>query len=547
MSKKVKYLIIGAGPAGLQMAYYLKKADLDYVIIEKNNTAGSFYKKFPIHRELISINKKNNYYTEETFNMRHDWNSLLSEDSSLKFTKYTDELFPSADLLYKYLNDFSEKMKLNIIFNSVVKSVKKNSDGLFEVEIANAEPYLCEILMVGTGAVSQYMPEEIDGIENTIPYSAVSADKSFFENKRVAVLGGGNSAFETANHIINVAAHVHVLIKSPLKMAYETHFVGDLRTKYTTIFDMYQLKSLHAILMPNLKKLTKLDNGVLKTNHEYDYPESKVKGTLKLSREYDYVINCTGFNYTHQNLFAPNTKPSTIENNKFYALNENWESVNIPNMYFIGTTMQAIDRQSASGFIHGYRYNIRTLSNLLLEKFENIPYPNQKMPINPFNVFLDALYTRFSIADSIFQLYGFLGDMLVFNEEEDCVEWYTDLPVDYIHKIKDENKKVLQLTLEFGFHKHPGKPSMQFLGPSDPHDTKNSAFLHPVIRYYHKGIESEFHFGDSLLGRWDMPHNEGGAIASYHVEFYNWMAEIFEIEKIPLDNIGENPIFEKWD
>ena len=72
---KVKYLIIGAGPAGLQMGFFLKEAGLDYLILEKNESSGSFFAQFPIHRKLISINKKYNFFQEEEFNFRHDWNS----------------------------------------------------------------------------------------------------------------------------------------------------------------------------------------------------------------------------------------------------------------------------------------------------------------------------------------------------------------------------------------------------------------------------------------------------------------------------------------
>jgi hypothetical protein len=303
---------------------------------------------------------------------------------------------------------------------------------------------------------------------------------------------------------------------------------------------------LHAVLKPNLKKISKLENACLKTNHEYDYPESKVRGTLKLSREYDYILNCTGFMYVHKDLFDDTIVPRTIMNDKFYDLNEFWESTNVSNLYFIGTTMQAIDRKASSGFIHGFRYNIRTLSQLLMEKFENRPYPHERIALNPFDAFLSELYKRFSISDAIFQLYGFLGDMLVYDEENKSIQWYQDLPVKHIETRKPKDKKVLQLTLEFGFHHYPGKSSLEFLGPSDPNNTDKSAFLHPVIRYFYQDETKEFHFGDSLLGRWDMPHDQGGAIASYHTEFYNWMAEIFGLEKINMDNLGENPVFEKW-
>ena len=37
--------------------------------------------------------------TNKEFNMRHDWNSLISDDESLLIKHYTKEFFPPADLM----------------------------------------------------------------------------------------------------------------------------------------------------------------------------------------------------------------------------------------------------------------------------------------------------------------------------------------------------------------------------------------------------------------------------------------------------------------
>ena len=89
-----EYIIVGAGPAGVQAAYYFEKAGRDYMIIEKGDKPCYFFEKFPRHRTLISINKRFNYFPEDDYNMHHDWNSLLSDDTEMRFTKYSDKLFP---------------------------------------------------------------------------------------------------------------------------------------------------------------------------------------------------------------------------------------------------------------------------------------------------------------------------------------------------------------------------------------------------------------------------------------------------------------------
>jgi len=106
--KPVKNIIIGAGPAGIQLGYFFQKAGIDYVILEKAEKAGSFFDTYPHSGQLISINKKNTGSDVPDFNLRHDWNSLLSEDGP-KFTTYTDAYYPDHTHLVAYMNDFANK------------------------------------------------------------------------------------------------------------------------------------------------------------------------------------------------------------------------------------------------------------------------------------------------------------------------------------------------------------------------------------------------------------------------------------------------------
>jgi protoporphyrinogen oxidase len=120
-----KNIIIGAGPGGLQCAYFLKKYNIEYLVIEKSDCVGNFFYNYPHAGDLISINKKYTGNDNNDFNLRHDWNSLLN-DENLLFTNYSDKFYPSKETLTEYLNDFYEKNNLNIIFNkNVFKIIKK--------------------------------------------------------------------------------------------------------------------------------------------------------------------------------------------------------------------------------------------------------------------------------------------------------------------------------------------------------------------------------------------------------------------------------------
>ncbi|MFT4927547.1 MAG: hypothetical protein ACI8WB_003658 [Phenylobacterium sp.] len=539
-----KYLIIGGGPAGLQMGYFMEKNDKDYIILEKSSTAGSFFKTQPIHRKLLSINKKYNFFEEEEFNWRHDWNSLLCDEPEMRFTKYTDDLFPHADVLVDYLEDFAKFHKLKIEFNTEVANMSKKKDGGFLVTTTAGVNYECEVLLLGLGAVKEALPDDIEGIELTTSYDDQSVDLETYRNKRVGIIGGGNSAFETASYLSGVAGFVHVLAKTPPRMAWDTHFPGDIRAVNNDIFDMYQLKSMHAVLTPRIKKVVALPGGLLETHHEYDYPKSKIPGTLKLTREYDHIIRCTGWKWVDETLFAEDTVPETKAKGKYPSMKPTWESNNIDDMYFIGGAMQGNDRKAASGFIHGFRYNIRSCYHLLDEKYDSNTYPTMHMKPFDWEKFLELLYDRMSMSAALFQLYGTMGDLVTFSEDLSEATWQQEFPMGYMADMIKPKQHSLVMSLEFGFH-HYDESSLNFLGPSDPNDTKCAAFLHPVIRHHYDGKIEEFHFGDSLLGRWDMPHGKGGAVVSYHLDFQKWVKEMVGLDIMIPEGVEGGP-FHKW-
>ena len=103
VDEKYDFIIVGAGPAGVQSAYCLEKMGRKYVLLEAGPGACHFFTKFPRQRRLISINKKFNFFPEDDFNLRHDWNSLLSDDPEMRFTNYSDQLYPNPDLLVQYV------------------------------------------------------------------------------------------------------------------------------------------------------------------------------------------------------------------------------------------------------------------------------------------------------------------------------------------------------------------------------------------------------------------------------------------------------------
>jgi hypothetical protein len=59
---------------------------VDYLVLEAGDAAGTFFRTFPRHRQLISINKPHTGTDDPELNLRLDWNSLLTDDPALLFT-----------------------------------------------------------------------------------------------------------------------------------------------------------------------------------------------------------------------------------------------------------------------------------------------------------------------------------------------------------------------------------------------------------------------------------------------------------------------------
>ena len=72
---------------------------------------------------------------------------------------------------------------------------------ILQVNTTDGCTYQCEVLLTALGNVSPRIPEEIEGAELAVGYEEHSLDLELYRNKRVGIIGQGNSAFETAEHL----------------------------------------------------------------------------------------------------------------------------------------------------------------------------------------------------------------------------------------------------------------------------------------------------------------------------------------------------------
>lgn len=490
MTKRIesRYIILGAGPAGLQLGYFLQQNGCDFLILEAGEGPGTFFKTFPRHRQLISINKVNTGTEHPELNLRWDWNSLLSDEPNLRFAHYSKSYFPPADTLVTYMEDFAQQLQERIRYGTKIKTVHK-ADEHFELLDQHGQPYQATVLIVATGLSKPYIPD-IPNVELCERYTDCSVDPNDYINQRVLIIGKGNSAFETADNLMETAASIHLCSPTPVTLAWKTHFVGNVRAVNNNFLDTYQLKSQNTILDARVDDIRRDDKGFI-VDFTYTHAMDE-KRTVR----YDRVILCTGFRFD-TDIFALDNQPEACIKGRFPAQTAEWESTNIAGLYFAGTLMQARDyRKTMSGFIHGFRYNVQALSHILMAKYENRQYPHETLPATVEALTSHVVY-RINHGSAIFQQPGFMGDVIMI--DNDCASYYNDMPLDYVrHGALGEHPAYFTISLEYGDFSHIKDPFYIERDPR-PEQAHLTAYLHPIIRFYNgRTLVAERHVPEDL-------------------------------------------------
>jgi thioredoxin reductase len=486
------YLVIGAGPAGLQLASLMERDGHDYVVLEAGDAPGTFFTRYPRHRTLISINKVFTGSDDPEFNLRSDWNSLLTDDPALLFKNYSRRYFPGADDLVRYLADFAQG--LNIVFGTRVDRVS-HADGVFTV-VAGDRSWQARRVVVATGVSKLYVPP-IEGAELCERYDTVSVDPADFENQRVLIVGKGNSAFETADALIETASTIHVAGPHSIRLAWQTHYVGHLRAVNNNFLDTYQLKSQNAVLDGTVEQITRRDDGGFRIVFRYARTSERLREI-----DYDRIILATGFQFD-ASLFDESARPELVIDDRFPAQTPAFESVNVPGLYFAGTLSQQRDfKKSTNGFIHGFRYAVRALYRILRSRHHDIPWPSTPVDATP-EAITDAIIARINVTSALWQQFAVLADVVTVADGR--AAYHEEIPVAYLRP----EPLAFVVTLEYG----PGHDLVDPFDITVPRIAENDAatahqasYLHPVVRARRDGeVVAEHHLAENLENHWNIP------------------------------------------
>ncbi|KAM7114271.1 FAD-dependent oxidoreductase domain-containing protein 2 isoform 2-T2 [Molossus nigricans] len=553
------YCVLGAGPAGLQMAYFLQQAGRDYAVFERAPGPGSFFTRYPRHRKLISINKRYTGRTNAEFNLRHDWNSLLSHDPRLLFRHYSQAYFPDASDMVRYLGDFAGRLGLQVLYNTTIAHVTLDKDRrawnghYFILTAQNGSQYQCSVLLVATGLS---VPNLVDfpGSEYAEGYESVSVDPKDFVGQNVLILGRGNSAFETSENILGVTNFIHMLSRSRVRLSWATHYVGDLRAINNGLLDTYQLKSLDGLLESDLTDLglVKDREGKFRITLKFYLEESnQTADAVTLPQDdsdnfamrvaYDRVIRCLGWNFDFSIFNKSLRLSSGGEFKKKYPLvRASYESKGSRGLFVLGTASHSVDyRKSAGGFIHGFRYTVRAVHRLLERRHHGRAWPATEHPATQLT---SCILRRVNEASGLYQMFSVLADVVLLKENATAFEYLEEFPMQMLAQLETVTGRkarhgLFVINMEYGKNFSGPDKDVFYYDRSVGHteDAWQSNFLHPVIYYYrHLPTEQEVRFRPA---DWPLPR----PTAIHHIveDFLtDWTAPVNHI--LPLRRFLEN-------
>lgn len=211
-------IVVGAGTAGLTAAIYLRRANKKVLILEANIVGG----------QIVSTNSIENY-------------PGLYKISGAEY----------ASKLYEQAIDLGAEFKYEKVLN-----VSKD-----KVVTTNRGEYTAKTVIIAIGSKNRKlsMPREDELIGKGVSYCA-TCDGNFYKGQVVAVNGGGNTAFEDAIYLADIAKKVYLI-----------HRRNEFRADASLVEQAKKKKNIEFILNSKIIKLNgddKLSSITLNNNKE---------------------------------------------------------------------------------------------------------------------------------------------------------------------------------------------------------------------------------------------------------------------------------------
>ncbi|GAB3946813.1 hypothetical protein GCM10028805_17960 [Spirosoma harenae] len=201
MKHSTRTLIVGAGPFGLGLAAYLQRRGYDYQLVGKPM---EFWQNQMPEGMLLRSNA--NWYIDPD----HQWtiDAFLALHDPLRQSTVPI----SREQYIAYVDWF--RQQANIPVTPAYVQRLSHDAGLFTAELANGHTIQAQNVVLATGfAHFAFSPPELVSLlpAGRFQHSCNAVTMSAYQDKRVLVIGGRQSAFESAALLREAGArHVHI-------------------------------------------------------------------------------------------------------------------------------------------------------------------------------------------------------------------------------------------------------------------------------------------------------------------------------------------------
>ncbi|HSW66362.1 MAG TPA: FAD-dependent oxidoreductase [Bacillota bacterium] len=291
-------VIVGAGPAALTAAIYTTREDIDTVLYERGVVGG-----------LAAVT---------------DW-----IDNYPGFPKGIAGL-EYADLLREQAERFGAQIELGEVTKITGEVKGITDDGKYKRLDTTDGEVLAKAVLIATG--SDYkkvgVPGELEYYAHGVHYCA-TCDGAFYRDKRLVVVGGGNSAVQEAMFLTKFASHIDLLVRSDHMRASEI-LQDELREKHKDKITVHFNTTTDEIVGED-KHVVKVIGTDTTTGNKVEFPTDGVFVFVGLKPNTEFLTG-TGIELDERGLIKSNDHMET----------------NIPGVFVAGDVRSGATMQIAS-------------------------------------------------------------------------------------------------------------------------------------------------------------------------------------------------------
>jgi cation diffusion facilitator CzcD-associated flavoprotein CzcO len=179
VAESTDVVVVGAGPAGLAVGACLKKAGLDFIILEKESQVASSWRR---HYERLHLH-------------------TVKQFSSLPFVPFPSDYprYVPRNLFIQYLDSYAAQFGLQPRFGATVRAIRREGDDwLIE---STSSSIRARNVVIASGYNTEPTTPPVPGIEKfkgKVIHSAQYANAKSFAGQSVLVIGMGNTGAEIA-------------------------------------------------------------------------------------------------------------------------------------------------------------------------------------------------------------------------------------------------------------------------------------------------------------------------------------------------------------